>query len=139
MVESKDEKLIRLKIGIVFSKLLQEVKEDMRLAKSCGKSTRHFNTSFGKLSSDTGLRAATLTEIFLGKSNPKATSIVLVLNSLGKSLEQFGQYFEMLSDNEVQDFILKNKSLRSSKKTATPPKPTAPKKAAAKKTVVKKK
>ncbi len=122
MIQGKEDLLIRLKFGIVFSMFLEEAKSKKEAVQD-KKSLKGLNTSFGELSSHTGLRAATLTDIFSGRSNPKATSVILILESFGKSFEEFGKYFDNISNEDIKKFkdkIKEAKINRINKKENTP-------------------
>jgi hypothetical protein len=62
--------------------------------------------SYGGISSTTGIRSATVSDIINGKSEPKATTLIYILDSLGASMSDFGKIFDSLSNRQVKEYIL---------------------------------
>ena len=103
MLKTKEQQLILEKYALAFSRLLdQNIQENS--ADNTKKLKKKLITNLGQLSVDTELRPATLSDIFSGKSNLKAVTIVLILKSLGKSYLEFAEQFEKITDKDVADF-----------------------------------
>lgn len=99
-----EQNYIQLKFGLAFSRLLEENKKLKTRNEKNNIEDVNLNHSLGKISSDTGLRVATLSEIFSGKSNPKGVTIELILKSLGKTLSQFAKYYDNLKEDDINKF-----------------------------------
>ena len=98
VLKDNELKLLLLRYGLTFKKLLEE----NELVKTEGNKVKpSLVTSLGQLSSATGLRKATLSEIFRGNSNPRAATIYTILNALDKSFTDFSKYFDNFKDKEV--------------------------------------
>lgn len=118
MAKGKEKELIQLKYAIAFTKLLElNIKggEEVKPQKNRRKPV----TSLSQLSIDTEFRPATLSNIFLGRSNLQAVSINLILKSLGRSYTEFGEQFDKITEKEVVEFRLK---IEASKKGRGRPK-----------------
>lgn len=100
MAKSKEQIHIQLKYALAFRKLMNE----HRLKSLEGEKGEDIVNSFDKLDSITRLRKATLLDIFWGKSNPSATSIVLIIEALGKTYAEFGLVYDNITEKEIQDF-----------------------------------
>ncbi len=107
MAKLEEEKYIKIKFGLAFSKLLADNKRDKENNLENGIVDMELNYTLGKISIDTGLRVATLSDIFSGKSNPKAVTIVMILISLGKTLSDLASYYDSLTENEIKDHMNK--------------------------------
>ena len=113
MAKTKDQELILLKYAFTFSKLLglfainetEEGTEEKEEKKGkVAKSKKEPITQLGQLSAETELRPATISDIFLGRSNLKATTINLILKTLGKSYTEFGEVFDNIPEKEFSEF-----------------------------------
>lgn len=99
-----EQKYIQLKIGLAFSKLLEENKEVKTENDKNNIQDIRLNSSLGEVANDTGLRVATLSDIFSGKSNPKAVTIERILKSLGKNLNQLAGYYDNFKESDIIKF-----------------------------------
>ncbi len=116
MVKAKEQELILLKYALALTKLLDlNFKEEGKIQKGKKKQI----SSLGQLSVDTEFRPATLSNIFLGRSNLKAVTIVLILRSLGRSYTEFAEQFDHISEKEFLEFKTK---IEASKKSRGRPK-----------------
>lgn len=109
MVKAKEQEQILLKYALALSKLLELNVLEANAVKG-QRSSKQKVTSLGQLSVDTELRPATLSSIFLGRSNLKAVTVVRILKSLGRSYSEFAEQFDKLTDKDISDF--KNKMAR---------------------------
>ncbi|WP_018629974.1 helix-turn-helix domain-containing protein [Niabella aurantiaca] len=66
--------------------------------------------SYDKLSSSTGLRKATISDIINAKSEMKTYTLYRVLHALGYNLTQFGKIFDAITEAELHEYMrsLKN-------------------------------
>lgn len=110
MVSSKENELILLRHAIAFTKLL-ELNAKTNIKEKKGTSSKIINLA--QLSIDTELRPATLSGIFLGRSNLKATTIIQILNSLGRSYSEFALVYEKISEKDITEFKKKISQLKN--------------------------
>jgi DNA-binding phage protein len=103
-ISGLEQKYIQLKIGLAFSKLLEENKDVKTENDKNNIEDIKLNSSLGELANDTGLRVATLSDIFSGKSNPKAVTIERILKSLGKNLNQLAEYYDNFKESDIIKF-----------------------------------
>jgi len=119
MAKNEEQVRVLLKYGLAFTKLLEENQAKKVANDKAGIQDVKLSSSLGGLSSETGLRKATLSVIFAGKSNLEALTINLILKGLGKSFTQFSNYYDNLTDGDLEKFkteIQKNKSKYKKKK-----------------------
>ena len=119
MPKSKEQEFIQLKYALAFKKLLDENKAKKLENKAVDIKDHNLVDSLGKLSSATGLRVATLSDVFTGKSNPEAVTIDLIIEGLGKTFSQFGFYYDHLDEKKVLEYrkeIEKSRKERAKKK-----------------------
>jgi transcriptional regulator with XRE-family HTH domain len=103
-ISGLEQKYIQLKIGLAFSRLLEENK-DLKIENNKNNiQDIKLNSSLGEVANDTGLRVATLSDIFSGKSNPKAVTIERILKSLGKNLNQLAGYYDNFRESDIIKF-----------------------------------
>lgn len=118
-MKDNPEIIIALRIAAALSKILDEqrAKESphARIANNPG----HLINSYSKIALEAGVRKATVSDLFNGKKYPRASTLVRVLSALGKSMTDFGKYFDRLTDSDIQKF----KERSATKKPATKPKP----------------
>lgn len=103
MVKAREQELILLKYALAFTRLLDLNGQDEYGGKN-QKGKKQRVSTLGQLSVDTELRPATLSNIFLGRSNLKATTIIQILKSLGRTYTEFAEQFDDISDKEVLEF-----------------------------------
>lgn len=110
MLKAREKEQILLKYALAFSKLLELNFQENREGKIPRKRQRV--STLGELSIDTELRPATLSNIFLGRSNLKAITILQILKSLGRSYTEFANQFDNLSEKELAEFKSKVDNLK---------------------------
>ncbi|OJW80273.1 MAG: hypothetical protein BGO69_05425 [Bacteroidetes bacterium 46-16] len=96
----KEQLLGQLKVGLAFKKLMEE---NERL-KTEGRGKPTLITSLGQLSSAADLRKATLSDLFTGNSNPKISTINVVLSALGKTFTDFARYMDAITESEAWNY-----------------------------------
>ena len=82
-----------------------------------GKNDKKIDNSYGKISSSTNLRKATISEVFSGISEMKAYTMFQILNSLGKTYTQFGRIMDKITDAEVDLFIRSKEQEKNARKS----------------------
>lgn len=105
MKERDEEHYAIFRCACALNKLLAINKKQHERNKKNGIEDLTLNHSYDTISSDTGLRGATVSNIFNGKSDAKVSSIHLILKSLGVSHSKFGKMLDTLGDDEVEKFI----------------------------------
>lgn len=116
MAKSEEQELINYRYALAFHKLITSNKKKAKANKKKGLNDFPLDDSYGKLSSSTGLRPATISNIISGLSDLKASTIYLLLSALNKTYKQFGTVMDTLSDEEVNQYKRvkeKERSLRS--------------------------
>jgi transcriptional regulator with XRE-family HTH domain len=119
MSKISEKTIVQLKYGLAFKKLLEENKGKKLTNKSAGLIDHKLVSSLGQLSSATGLRKATISEVFAGKTNPEGTTIDAILEGLGKTFTQFSYYYDGITTEELQSYgeeIARAKIKRQKKK-----------------------
>lgn len=91
---------IQLKYALAFRKLLEE---NVKL-KERGNAPHNLVTNTNQLADAIQRRPATISEIFNAKAIPNGVTIVLILEGLGKSFEDFARYFDNFSKAELSKF-----------------------------------
>jgi len=91
MATSKEQEILQLKFGYAFKKFIESNKRIVLLNKKKGKESGNIDDSYGKISSSTGLRPASISDIVSGKSNMKISTINALLESMGKSYTALGK------------------------------------------------
>jgi len=107
------QELINFRYGLAFHKLIESNKRQVGLNKKKGVTHIKLDDSYGKLSSSTGLRPATISAIVGGQSDVKGSTVFLLLNALGKTYTQFGRLMDKITDEDV----LLYKNLKEEEKT----------------------
>jgi DNA-binding phage protein len=119
MANNEEKEIILLKFAWSFNRLLRENKSLKSENKTAGRKDIKLVSSLGGLSSETGLRKATLSAIFSGISNPEALTVVVILKALNKSFSQFSTYFDNITPKDLEKFrfeILENQVKYKKKK-----------------------
>lgn len=115
MVDPQEIKVV-LKTAVALSKMLDEAKSKGSSHSRIANNPDHLINSIGKIALETGLRKNTVSDIINAKKATKITTLVLILSALGRTLIDFGKYFEKITDSDIQKFKeQKNKGSRSKK------------------------
>lgn len=104
MAISKEQEILQLKFGYAFKKFIESNKRTAYLNKKKGREINSFDDSYGKISSSTGLRAASISDIVSGKSNLKISTLNALLESLGKSYTDLAKILDKVTDLEIADY-----------------------------------
>lgn len=99
LAKFSEKELIKLRFGLALRKLLQENEEIAETKKG-----RRAVVNLSQLSSETGLRTASLSSIFNGDSNLSAVSLCTIINALGKTFSDFAKRFEQLSEEDLLNY-----------------------------------
>jgi transcriptional regulator with XRE-family HTH domain len=103
MVDTQESNAL-YKTAIALSRLLDEAKAKGSSHSRIVNNPDHIINSIGKISLETGLRKNTISDIINAKKAPKITTLVLILDALGKSIIDFGKQYEKLTDSDIQKF-----------------------------------
>lgn len=106
-----------LKTAIVLNKFLKEVKEKGSSHSRIGNNKDYLINSFGKIALETGLKIHTVSDMFRAKRSARIPTLVLVVESLGKSMADFGKAYDKITDSDIQKF--KELQSKNSSKTKT--------------------
>lgn len=101
MANTEEQVFIKYKYALALKKLQDRNKKLKQQSEKKGIKDIKLDKSYGDISSSTGLRAATISDIINGNSELKGYTLYLILNSLGFTYTQFGKVFDNLTDNDV--------------------------------------
>ena len=117
MIEAQDS-LITIKTAIVLKSMLDEAKKRGSSHSRISNNPNHIINSIGKIALETGLRKNTVSDLVNGKKATKLTTLISILNALGKTLIDFSKHFEKITDSDIQNFKEQHKLLEPSKKAS---------------------
>jgi len=103
-MDGHDKTFIRMKCAFVLNQLLDKNKARHSINLSEGVDDLNLVHNLAQLSSATGLRPATISNIFNGDSAPSLTSLIQILEILGSSIMQFGDAYSHASVSEINNF-----------------------------------
>lgn len=103
MVENPEIEVL-IKTAIVLNKFLKEAKDKGSSHSRIANNKDYLINSFGKIALETGLKIHTVSDIFRAKRSARIPTLVLVIDSLGKSMTEFGKAYEKISDSDIQKF-----------------------------------
>ena len=103
-MEEKERKYAQLKVAMVLTRLLEENKMLADRNKKDHYKDLTLVHSQLQISVETGLRPATLTSIFNGESNPTMASVIQILRTLKKTVVEFGNLYDNISESEIEQF-----------------------------------
>ncbi len=95
----------RFKVAYALNKLLQKNKRTYERNRKLGIEDMLLDHSFDRIASRTGLRIATISEIFNGKVDPKFSTVSLILQSLGVNYSGFGKLMDSVSEAEAKAYM----------------------------------
>lgn len=61
--------------------------------------------SYEKIANSIDIRKATVNDIFNANLKSRIITLIPIVNILGYSMEEFGRYFDSVSEQEIIDFI----------------------------------
>lgn len=102
---NEDKIPAQLKLACALNKLLLINKKKHLKNKKEGINDLSLDHSYDKISSRTGLRLATISDVFSGKSDVKISTIELLLESMGFSYAKLGSVMDKISNEEVTEYI----------------------------------
>ncbi|ANH80005.1 hypothetical protein A8C56_02550 [Niabella ginsenosidivorans] len=114
MVEEEGQYTIKCRYALALKKLIFKNKDVNRAPDS--PSFPGIDDSYSKISSSTGIRKATISDIITAKSEMKTYTLYRILNTLGYSFKQFGETFDSITEQELNKYI---KALAKTKDTKT--------------------
>jgi transcriptional regulator with XRE-family HTH domain len=103
-MDGQEKSFIRLKCALILNRLLDKNKSQYASNLNNGLNDLKLVHNLSQVSSSTGLRPATVSNIFNGDSAPSVTSLLHILDVLGSSMTQFGVAYDKTSDLEVVEF-----------------------------------
>jgi len=118
MANTEEQVLVKFKYALALKRLQEKNKKLKKQNDKKGIQDIKLDISYGDISSSTGLRVATISDIFNGNSEIKAYTLYLILNSLGFSFKQFGDAFDKLTHEEVLRYRIEIESQRQERNQA---------------------
>jgi transcriptional regulator with XRE-family HTH domain len=103
-MEMDNRKEMQLKCAFVLKKFLDENKLQLLENRKTGVEDISLIYNLSQLSSATGLRPATISNIFNGNSSPLITNVFQVLSKLNRTITQFGECYHGIGDSELREF-----------------------------------
>lgn len=96
------EKIVMIKTAITLRKLLQRNKTNSKLASG----NEDIVSSYEKIAinSASDARKATVSNAFGGETRSAITTVILIVESMGFTMIDFGETYNNISDKEVKDF-----------------------------------
>jgi len=105
-MDANEEKIfIQYKCACALNTLLKRNKKINEKNKKKGIEDSTLNHSYEKISSSTGLRVATISDVFNGGSEVKIYTSDLIIKALGSTYIKFGRLMDSLNEEEVIEFI----------------------------------
>jgi transcriptional regulator with XRE-family HTH domain len=101
MVKNKEQEFLKFKYALALKNLLESNKKQKESNLKNGIENLNLDYSYARISSTTGLRPATISNIISGISEMKIYTLDLILGSLGVSYTEFGKILDELSSQEV--------------------------------------
>ncbi|MGN6268187.1 MAG: hypothetical protein ACTHM5_21095 [Ginsengibacter sp.] len=101
MVKNEEKKFLKFKYALALKSLLENNKKQKEFNLKNGIENLNLDYSYGKISSTTGLRPATISNIISGISEMKIYTLDLILGSLGVSYTEFGKILDKVSQQEI--------------------------------------
>ncbi|WP_288243999.1 hypothetical protein [uncultured Chryseobacterium sp.] len=95
-----EEHINKLKIIISLKKLLEKGKNLQKEVKD-----NKIIYSYHGLASNALLRKATINDTLNGRTSPKATTLISIIEAMGFTVKDFGQEFDAISDEEIKKYV----------------------------------
>ncbi|HUZ60450.1 MAG TPA: hypothetical protein VMU83_16895 [Hanamia sp.] len=102
--ENKEQEYVKYKYALGLKSLLESNKEQKDYNLKNAIEDLNLDYSYSTISSTTGLRPATISEIISGISEMKIYTLDLILGSLGSSYTQFGEILDRLTKEEISNY-----------------------------------
>ncbi len=113
MVDRSKQDVVKAKFAITLNTLIERNKKKREKNNRKGEESIGLDDSLGKISSSTGLRKATLSDIINLKSELKGFTLYLILSSLKSTFTEFGRIYDKVSDDSAHSYI---KMIKAGKK-----------------------
>ena len=101
MAKNTEQEHLRYKYALALKKLLENNKKQKEYNEKKGIENLNLDYSYSTISSTTGLRPATISNIISGISEMKIYTLDLILASLGTSYTQFGKILDKLTTEKI--------------------------------------
>lgn len=101
MTKNKEQEFLKYKYALALKRLLENNKKQKEFNLKNGIENLNLDYSYGTISSRTGLRPATISNIISGISEMKIYTLDLILGSLGISYSEFGTIIDNVTNEEV--------------------------------------
>jgi len=105
METNNEKEFIKYKYACALNILLAKNKKKNEKNKKAGVEDNTLDHSYDDISSSTGLRTATISDIFNGISEAKIYTIDLILKSLGVTYKKFGEILDKLTEKDILQFL----------------------------------
>lgn len=99
-MKEDDENYIKIRIAISLSVLLQKNKVHSQEKEN----KNAIVDSYEKISLNAGIRKATVTSAFNGRTRTAMTTIILIVDALGYTLKDFSEIYDRITAQEISDF-----------------------------------
>jgi transcriptional regulator with XRE-family HTH domain len=100
-VKNKEQEFLKFKYALALKKILESNKKQKEFNLKNGIENLNLDYSYATISSTTGLRPATISNIISGISEMKIYTLDLILGSLGVYYTEFGKILDKLSEEEI--------------------------------------
>ncbi len=114
MVETPEIQAL-LKTAIVLTNFLNEAKENGSSHARIANNKEYLINSLGKIALETGLKIHTVSDMFKAKRSARIPTLILVIDSLGKSMTDFGKAYDKISDSDIQKFKEQQKKVSATR------------------------
>jgi len=101
MVKNEEQQFLKFRYALALKNLLENNKKQKEFNLKNGIENLNLDYSYGKISSTTGLRPATISNIISGISEMKIYTLDLILGSLGISYTEFGKMLDNVPQQEI--------------------------------------
>ena len=108
LMEEKEKKILKLKLGLAIVKILAENLAIAKANKEKGTRDHRLVSSLRKLAAASGIDYGTIQKISKGLISPEFVNVIVIIESLDKNLSQFSKYYDSISDRDILDFQLLN-------------------------------
>lgn len=98
------EDIIKIKIAISLRTLLKQNKEYSRKIEK----SEEVTDSYDKIAINADIRKATVTLAFNGVTRTAMTTIILIVEAMGYTLQDFSKIYSDITDKQISDFRREN-------------------------------
>lgn len=115
-MEAKDKKILHIRFGLTLLKILEERKALAKANKTRGLKDHKLVYSLRKLSAASGIDFGTVQKISKGYQGLEFFTFIDILDALDLNIKTFGEYFYSISDDDIANFQMSNKKIKSQRK-----------------------